>query len=191
MTATTISPAAKAWATRRAAKAALTAPVAVQVQGFCEPGSIALLADADLLALFSTVGAAVSKRFLIGRPALSSWNTVLDYLKSAMAFRATEELRVLFLDKNNNLIADEVMGTGTVDHVPVYPREVARRALELNASALILVHNHPSGNTTPSSADVQMTKALVEAVKVFGISIHDHIIIARGDHASMKALRLF
>lgn len=188
MTAST-SAASKAWATRkaRAAAAAATAPVA----GFCEPAGVAALQDDDLLALFSAAASAVSQRFLIGRPALSSWQLVLDYLKAKMAFRATEEFRVLFLDKRNNLIADEVMGTGTVDHVPVYPREVARRALELNATALVLVHNHPSGDTTPSAADISMTKTIAETVKHLGICVHDHIIVGRNEHTSLKAARLF
>jgi DNA repair protein RadC len=101
----------------------------------------------------------------------------------------TERFRVLFLDKRN-LIADEAMGQGTVDHVPVYPREVARRALELNASALILVHNHPTGDTKPSSTDVAMTRQLVDALKPFGILIYDHIIVGRGKHTSLKQLKV-
>jgi DNA repair protein RadC len=182
----TATAAQKAWATRRAKAAAAPLPVT----GFCDPGSIANLADADLLALFSTVGAAVSKRFLIGRQCLTSWQMVLDYLSSMMAFRQTEQFRVLFLDKRNGLIADEVMGTGTIDHVPVYPREVARRALEVNSTAVILVHNHPSGGLVPSSADVQMTNQIKDALGVFSISVHDHVIVSREGHVSFRDLKL-
>src|SRR5262249_30891671 len=114
-------------------------------KGFSE-ARVASLADADLLALFANVGNVVSKRFLASRQCLTSWQIGIDYLNSQMAFREIEQFRVLFLDKRNNLIADEAMSEGTVDHAPVYPREVAKRALALNASALILVHNHPSGD---------------------------------------------
>ena len=124
------------------------------------------------------------------KPALSSWQQVLDYLRLAQGYEHREQFRILFLDKKNNLIADEVQGRGTVDHTPVYVREVVKRALELSASALILVHNHPSGDTTPSRADVEMTKHIVDAAKPLGIAIHDHVIVGRSGHASFKALRL-
>jgi DNA repair protein RadC len=124
------------------------------------------------------------------RPVLSSWSAVLDYCRTAMAFADKEQLRVLFLDKRNQMIADELQQTGTVDHTPVYPREVVKRALELSATAIILVHNHPSGDPTPSRADVQMTQAIVEIAKPLGIAVHDHIIVAKQGHASMKGLRL-
>jgi DNA repair protein RadC len=124
------------------------------------------------------------------RPVLSSWNTVLDYCRSAMAFADKEQFRILFLDKRNQLIADEVQQTGTVDHTPVYPREVLKRALELSATAIILVHNHPSGDPTPSRADIQMTQAIIEVAKPLGISVHDHIIVGKQGHASLKALKL-
>ncbi len=148
------------------------------------------LADADLLALFASVGQAVSQRFLKRRPCLTSWQILIDYLNSAMAHRATEEFRVLFLDKRNNLVSDEVMQTGTVDHVPVYPREILRRAIELHACAVIMVHNHPSGDPSPSSADISMTKQVMEAAKLIGIAVHDHIIIGRDGHTSLKAAGL-
>jgi DNA repair protein RadC len=125
-----------------------------------------------------------------GKPVLSSWSSVLDYCRAAMAFAEKEQFRILFLDKKNQLIADEVQQTGTVDHTPVYPREVVKRALELSATALILVHNHPSGDPSPSRADVQMTQAIVEAARPFGISVHDHIIVGKDGHASFKALKL-
>jgi DNA repair protein RadC len=124
------------------------------------------------------------------RPVLSSWDSVLDYCRAAMAFADKEQFRVLFLDKKNLLIADEVQQTGTVDHTPVYPREVVKRALELSATAVILVHNHPSGDPTPSRADIQMTKAIIDIARPLGIEVHDHIIVGRDGHASLKGLRL-
>ena len=124
------------------------------------------------------------------RPVLSSWSSVLDYCRTAQAFADKEQFRVLFLDKRNLLIADEVQQTGTVDHTPVYPREVVKRALELSATALILVHNHPSGDPTPSGADIQMTQAIVDVAKPLGIAVHDHIIVGKEGHASFKGLRL-
>jgi DNA repair protein RadC len=124
------------------------------------------------------------------RPVLSSWGSVLDYCRTAQAFADKEQFRILFLDKRNQLIADELQQTGTVDHTPVYPREVVKRALELSATALILVHNHPSGDPTPSRVDIQMTQAIVEIAKPLGISVHDHIIVGKEGHASFKGLRL-
>ncbi|MGH6768712.1 MAG: RadC family protein [Xanthobacteraceae bacterium] len=124
------------------------------------------------------------------RTVLSSWSNVLDYCRTAMAFAEKEQFRVLFLDKRNQLIADELQQTGTVDHTPVYPREVVKRALELSATAIILVHNHPSGDPTPSRADIQMTHAVIDVAKPLGISVHDHIIVGKEGHASLKGLRL-
>ena len=124
------------------------------------------------------------------RPVLSSWTSVLEYCRTAMAFADTEQFRLLFLDKRNALIADELQGSGTVDHTPVYPREVVKRALELSATAVILVHNHPSGDPTPSQADIRMTREIVEVAKPLGIAVHDHIIVGREGHASLKGLRL-
>ncbi len=120
------------------------------------------------------------------RPVLSSWEALLDYCHIAMAHRETEQFRVLFLDRKNVLIADEEQARGTVDHVPVYPREVVKRALELNASALILVHNHPSGDPTPSDADLAMTDRIREAAEVLGIALHDHLIIGKGRETSFR-----
>ena len=113
------------------------------------------------------------------RPVLSSWDAVRDYCRSSMAFADKEHFRILFLDKRNHLIADEVQQTGTVDHTPVYPREVMKRALELSATAIILVHNHPSGDPTPSRADIQMTQSIIEIARTLGISVHDHIIVGK------------
>ncbi|OQW50939.1 RadC family protein [Candidatus Raskinella chloraquaticus] len=125
-----------------------------------------------------------------GRTVLQSWSTVLDYCRSTMAFGAIEQFRVLFLDKKNGLIADEVQQSGTVDHTPVYPREVVKRALELSASALVLVHNHPSGDPTPSQADITMTRQIIDIAKPLGIDIHDHIIVGKAGHISFRAARL-
>lgn len=127
---------------------------------------------------------------IMQRPVLASWASVLEYCRAAMGFEAREQFRILFLDKKNRLIADEVQQQGTVDHTPVYIREVVKRALELSASAIILVHNHPSGDPTPSRADIDMTRQIVDAAKPLGIGVHDHIIVGRQGHASLKALRL-
>src|ERR1700674_1493819 len=121
---------------------------------------------------------------------LSSWSLVLDYCRTAMAFADKEQLRILFLDKRNQLIADAVQQTGTVDHTPVYPREVVKRALELSVTAIILVHNHPSGDPPPSRADIEMTKQIVEVARGLGIAVHDHIIVGRDGHTSFKAQQL-
>jgi DNA repair protein RadC len=125
------------------------------------------------------------------RTVISSWSALLAYVKVALAHEPREQFRVLFLDRKNQLLADETMNEGTVDHAPVYPREVARRALELSASAVILVHNHPSGDPTPSAADVEMTRKVVEATRVLNITVHDHLVVGRDGVASFKALGLF
>ena len=124
------------------------------------------------------------------RTVITSWSQLLGYVKLALVHEAREQFRVLFLDKKNQLIADEVQNHGTVDHAPVYPREVMRRALELSASAIILVHNHPSGDPTPSSADVDMTRQVVEAGRALRIAVHDHLVVGRDGVASFKALGL-
>lgn len=123
-------------------------------------------------------------------PLLSSWNQVLDYLRAVQGFEHREQFRILFLDKKNHLIADEVQGQGTVDHTPVYVREVVKRALELSSTAIILVHNHPSGDPTPSRADIDMTRLIVEAGRPLGVQVHDHVIVGRDGCASFRALRL-
>lgn len=132
----------------------------------------------------------VAKEQVRRRPVISSWDALLGYVKTALAHETREQFRVVFLDKKNQLIADEVMNRGTVDHAPVYPREVVRRALELSASSLILAHNHPSGDPTPSGADVDMTKQIVEAARPLRITVHDHIVVGRDGVASFKALGL-
>lgn len=124
------------------------------------------------------------------RPLLGSWSAVIDYCRVAMAYEEKEQFRILFLDKKNALIADEVQQTGTVDHTPVYPREVVKRALELSATAIVLVHNHPSGDPTPSRADIQMTKTIVDVAAPLGIAVHDHIIVGRHGNVSFKGLKL-
>jgi DNA repair protein RadC len=124
------------------------------------------------------------------RPVISSWTALLAYVRVALANAPREQFRVLFLDKKNQLIADETMNEGTVDHAPVYPREIMRRALELSASAVILVHNHPSGDPTPSAADVAMTRQVVEAGRPLSITVHDHLVVGREGVASFKALGL-
>ena len=130
------------------------------------------------------------KAQVINRPVISSWTSLLDYCRASMGFNKREQFRVLYLDRKNRLIADEVGQEGTVDHTPVYPREVVKRALELGSSAVILVHNHPSGDPTPSREDVTMTQEIIEAGRKLGIQVHDHIIISKGAHASFKALGL-
>ena len=138
--------------------------------------------------------AAVNRRMqqadLIGRNVLDSWSSVLAYCQTAMAEEPREQFRILFLDKKNALVADEIQQSGTVDQTPVYPREVVRRALELSATAIILVHNHPSGDPTPSRTDVDMTLKVIEACTPLSITVHDHIIIGRDGHASLKGLAL-
>lgn len=121
---------------------------------------------------------------------LSSWRALVDYCMAQMSREQTEQFRILFLDRKNKLLRDEVQGRGTVDHTPVYPREVVKRALELGASSIILVHNHPSGDPTPSASDVEMTKDIVAAAKTLDITVHDHLIIGRHGHASLKQLGL-
>jgi DNA repair protein RadC len=127
---------------------------------------------------------------VVKRPVLSSWSAILDYCQAGMAFATIEQFRILFLDKKNQLIADEVQQRGTVDHTPVYPREVVKRALELSASAIVLVHNHPSGDPTPSMADIEMTKKIIDAGSRLGVTVHDHVIVGRNGHASFRSLGL-
>ena len=124
------------------------------------------------------------------RAVISSWSALLAYVRVALQHETREQFRVIFLDKKNQLIADEVMNRGTVDHAPVYPREVVRRALELSASAVILVHNHPSGDPTPSRADIDITRQVVEGARPLGLSVHDHLVVGRDGVASFKSLGL-
>lgn len=125
-----------------------------------------------------------------GRPVISSWSALLAYVRQALQHETREQFRVIFLDRKNQLIADELMGHGTVDHAPVYPREIARRSLELAASSLILVHNHPSGDPTPSRADIDITREIIDALTPLEITIHDHLIVGRTGVTSFKSAGL-
>ncbi len=132
----------------------------------------------------------IGQSSVLNRPVLSSWSALLDYCRSVMQFENEEQFRVLFLDRKNRLIADEVLGKGTVDRAPVYPREIIKRCLELGATAVILAHNHPSGDPTPSGSDIEMTQKIVQAAKAINISVHDHLIVGRNDIVSFKAVGL-
>jgi DNA repair protein RadC len=147
-------------------------------------------ASINQIKLLAAAASRVAKGEIKRKIALSSWNDVIEYCRTGMAFADKEQFRLLFLDKRNQLISDEIQQTGTIDHTPVYPREVIKRALELSATALILVHNHPSGDPTPSQADIQMTKAIVQIATPLGISVHDHIIVGKNGHASLKGMKL-
>lgn len=138
------------------------------------------------LRLAEALASRLARAKVIDRPVLSSWDALLDYCHTVMAHRETEHVRVLFLDRKNRLIGDEAMGTGTVDHVPLYPREVLRRALDLQASALIVVHNHPTGDPTPSQADITLTARLSEGAQALGLVLHDHLIIGRSSEFSFR-----
>lgn len=129
----------------------------------------------------------LAREEISSKPLIGSWNRLLDYCRTSMGRAQTEQFRVLFLDRKNRLIKDEVQQTGTVDHTPVYPREIMKRALELGASALILVHNHPSGDPTPSRADIEITKDVQKAAQALGVQVHDHLIIGRSGHTSFKS----
>ncbi len=142
------------------------------------------------LKLMQEAALRIGRETLSKRPLISSWSALLAYVRTELAHEPREQFRVLFLDKKNCLIADEMLGSGTVDHAPVYPREVARRALELSASAVILLHNHPSGDPSPSPADIDMTRQIVEALRPLRIAVHDHLVVGRDGVASFKALGL-
>jgi DNA repair protein RadC len=147
-------------------------------------------ASAIQLKLIAAAASRIAKGQLKQRTLLSSWSDVIEYCRTSMAFADKEQFRILFLDKRNQLISDEVQQTGTVDHTPVYPREVIKRTLELSATAILLVHNHPSGDPTPSQADIHMTKAIIDIAGPLGIAVHDHIIVGKNGHVSMKGLKL-
>ncbi len=147
-------------------------------------------ASATVLKVVREAAVRLARAQVIGRPVISGWDQLVDYCTTAMATLPTEQFRLLFLDLKNVLIADEVQQEGTVDHTPLYPREVAKRALELHASAVIMVHNHPSGDPTPSKADIQMTRAVREALAAIGIQLHDHLVVGRGSTVSFKAMAL-
>jgi DNA repair protein RadC len=153
------------------------------VPGMGDPSAAALLAARE-------AGRRLARAEVHGRPVIASWQKLLDYCNAKCGFAEIEEFHLLFLDRRNVLIADEKQQHGTIDHAPVYPREVAKRALELGASAVIMVHNHPSGDTTPSKGDIEMTRAVQKALAAIGIAVHDHVVIGRGRHTSMKSLGL-
>ena len=142
------------------------------------------------LKIVEAVAHRMARARVMERSVISSWEALMTYCRTVMAYRDTEQFRILFLDRKNVLIADEAQAKGTVDHVPVYPREVAKRALELNASAIILVHNHPSGDPTPSQADISMTEQIDMACGAIGVVVHDHVVIGKGAEASFKSLGL-
>ena len=143
------------------------------------------------LKLLRELSVRLSRTTACARPVLSSWNALTAYARTTLAHLPREQFRTLFLDRRNHLLRDELVADGTVDHAPVYPREIIRRALELSASSLILVHNHPSGDPTPSQADIVVTRQIVDAAKLFGIQVHDHLVLGRQGTASFKQLGLF
>ena len=152
-----------------------------EIKGIGEAGAVMLKSVAD-------AAERLALQEVIDRPVLSSWDKVLNYLRVSMAHLQTEQFRILFLDVKNTLIADEVQQSGAVNHTPVYPREVMKRALELGASAIVMAHNHPSGDPAPSKADIDMTREVREAGTRLGITLHDHIIVAKGGTTSFKSL---
>jgi len=181
-----VKPRAKALMTRFGSLAAV---LAAPVEDLCAVKGIGPSVALDLAAL-QEVTLRVHREPMAKRTVISSWTALLAYVKLALAHEPREQFRVLFLDKKNQLIADEVQNHGTVDHAPVYPREVMRRALELSASSVILVHNHPSGDPTPSHADIDMTRQIVEAGRTLRVGVHDHLVVGREGVASFRALGL-
>ncbi len=159
-------------------------PRQLEIRGGLGPAAVAALKVVGVAAV------RMLRQQVMARPVLGSWDQLLAYLDVAMKFEKTEQFRLLFLDNKNTLIADEVQQRGTVDHTPLYPREVIRRALELHASALIMVHNHPSGDPTPSRADIEMTRQVATAAAAVNLRLHDHLIIGARGHNSFKTLGL-
>jgi DNA repair protein RadC len=147
-------------------------------------------AAATELKIIQAAALKLSQGRVMQRPAIGSWNQLVAYCRAVMGFESNEQFRVLFLDSKNRLIADEVQQRGTVNHTPVYPREIVKRALELGSTSIILVHNHPSGDPTPSSADIKMTKEIIDAAKALKIEVHDHLVIGRGEPASFRTMGL-
>ena len=162
---------------------AATTHLLVDIKGISEKTALDLR-------LLKTISEHMARSSVLGRPVLSSWSALLDYCRTAMQFEPVEQFRVLFLDRKNRLIADEILGKGTIDRAPVYPREIVKRGLALESSAIILAHNHPSGDSTPSQSDIDMTFMIVETCNAVGISVHDHLVIGREDIASFKMLGL-
>ena len=163
----------------------LIAPVAklYKIDGISETAAITLKSIA-------AAGHRMLKQEIMNKPLLNNWTRLTDYCRATMGHETKEHFRLLFLNKKNELIADEIQQSGTVDHTPVYPREIVKRALELDATALILCHNHPSGDTTPSNDDIQMTNAVIDVAKAMGIVVHDHIIVSKKGVSSFRAMKL-
>jgi DNA repair protein RadC len=182
-----VKPLAKALLARFGSLAGVLAASAAELKSVSGVGDAVALD----LKLAQEINLRIGRAAVERRTVISSWSQLLDYVRLALAHEPREQFRVLFLDKKNQLIADEVMNHGTVDHAPVYPREVVRRALELSSSAVILVHNHPSGDPTPSQADIAMTKEIVLAARALRIDVHDHLVVGRHGTASFRALGLF
>jgi DNA repair protein RadC len=149
----------------------------------------ARLAAAPLKAVKECAGRILIER-IEDKPVIGSWTALLDYVRVVLAHEPIEQFRILFLDRRNTLIRDELQQRGTVDHTPIYPRELVKRALELGASSIIMVHNHPSGDPTPSRADIEMTKQVVQAMSAVGLTVHDHVIVGKNRHTSFKSQRL-
>ena len=160
-----------------------TSPAQLRAFGVAEEAA-EMVASATLLARH------LAREEAIGAPVLSAWDKVLAYVRTELAHEGTERDFVLFLDRKNALIGAETVGVGTVDHAPIYPREIVKRALLLDCSAIVMVHSHPSGDTTPSRADIDMTRDVAKAWAAVGIALHDHLIVGRSGHASLRALGL-
>ena len=160
------------------------------LETFGSLGEVLSDAAAVTLNVVRAAGLRVVRQQVMNADAIGSWDQLLDYCKAAMGYEKIEQLRVLFLDRKNRLIADEVQQRGTVDHTPLYPREVVKGALDLNASAIILVHNHPSGDPTPSRGDIDMTKRVQDAAEKLGITLHDHVVIGKSEHVSFRSMGL-
>lgn len=182
-----IKPMAKALLARFGSLGAVTTASVEDLRGVAGIGEQAALD----LRLLGEATLRIGRETIRKRTVISSWSALLAYVKVALANEPREQFRVLFLDRKNQLILDEIQNRGTVDHAPVYAREVMRRALELSASSVILVHNHPSGDPTPSGADIDMTRQVVDAGRALQISVHDHLVVGREGVASFKALGLF
>lgn len=163
----------------------LNAPVSalMEIDGVSENTAIALRA-------VTATAHRMLKQEIINKPLLNNWTRLTDYCRATLGHESKEHFRLLFLNKRNELIADEIQQSGTIDHTPVYPREVVKRALELDATALILCHNHPSGDTTPSNDDILMTRTVIDAAESVGIRVHDHIIVSKKGIASFRAMKL-
>ncbi len=181
-----VKPFAKALLRRFETFAGVISADEVQLRAVEGMGDIPVVA----LKLVQASALRLMRQQVMNRPVLNSWQRLTDYLTADMAHAGIEHFRILFLDRKNHLIADEVQQSGTIDHTPVYPREVVKRALEVGATAIILVHNHPSGDPTPSRADIDMTKEIIRATTPIGVVVHDHLIVGKEETASFKSLGL-